>query len=112
MGGSGAWNLVTNAPDRFAATVLVCPTVRDLTHAAHVARPPLWVFQGEADGMVTTLSRALIAAVKQAGGRPRYTEYHGAQVANKNGKTIRAATRRKERARIECCAAPPEATSG
>ena len=33
-GGGGAWNLVTNAPDRFAATVLVCPVVSDVTHAA------------------------------------------------------------------------------
>ena len=45
---------------------------------ASVVHVPLWVFSGGADDLATTLSRGLIAAVKQAGGHPRYTEYPGA----------------------------------
>jgi predicted peptidase len=38
----------------------------------------VWAFHGEHDTAVKTKrSRDMIAALKQAGGQPRYTEYHG-----------------------------------
>ena len=56
----------------------MCPTVANLDNAASIAQLPLWVFQGGADSGITNLSRALVVAVKEAGGHPRYTEYPGA----------------------------------
>ena len=74
MGGNGAWNLVSNMPDRFAAVILVCPVLSDISRATAVADVPLWIFVGETDS-VTEKARALVAALKEAGGHPRYTEY-------------------------------------
>jgi predicted peptidase len=39
---------------------------------------PIWAFHGEQDTAVKVeRSRRIIAAVKKAGGTPRYTEYKG-----------------------------------
>src|SRR5512140_184160 len=76
IGGLGVWNLVSNAPERFAAAVMLCPVPGDTTRAARAARLPIWIFQGDADGASFVAgSRALVAALKAAGGQPRYTEY-------------------------------------
>jgi predicted peptidase len=78
IGGLGAWNLVSNAPDRFAAAVMLCPVPGDTSRAARASRLPIWIFQGDQDSpSFVAGSRALVAALKAAGGRPRYTEYGG-----------------------------------
>lgn len=79
IGGLGVWNLASNAPERFAAAVMLCPVPGDISRAGRASRVPIWIFQGDADGASFVAgSRALIAALKAAGGRPRYTEYRGA----------------------------------
>jgi predicted peptidase len=79
IGGLGAWNLVSNSPERFAAAVILCPVPGDISRAARAARLPIWIFQGDEDSpSFVSGSRALVAALKAAGGRPRYTEYHKA----------------------------------
>ena len=76
MGGKGAWILVSNKPELFAAAVLICPEHSDITRVAPVATLPFWIFQGSADGVAfVTGSRALATALNAAGGHPRYTEY-------------------------------------
>ena len=74
-GGYGRWNLVTQKPELFAAAILVCGA-GDPRLALRVAKMPLWVFHGERDDVVPVAeSRKMIAAVRKAGGRPKYTEY-------------------------------------
>lgn len=76
VGGRGVWNLVSNKPERFAAAVLLCPQPGDISRAASVATLPFWIFQGADDvAPFVAGSRALVAALKAAGGSPRYTEY-------------------------------------
>jgi predicted peptidase len=99
MGGYGAWVLAYEDPDRYAAIVSVCggivppaglrawlaqlpPTLEaDDPYAATAARVkgiPAWLFHGADDATVpVTESRRIVAALRQAGGSPRYTEYEG-----------------------------------
>ena len=84
MGGLGAVSLLFQRPRLFAAAVVLCAQdlrnvgVDDATRAATIAHVPIWGFQGDQDlphfinGM-----RTMIAALKNAGGHPRYTEYPG-----------------------------------
>lgn len=75
MGGFGTWDAITRWPDRFAAAVPVCGG-GDNKQAAKIAHLPLWAFHGALDTVVKThRSRDMIAAMKEAGGNPKYTEY-------------------------------------
>jgi predicted peptidase len=77
MGGAGAWNVMTNRPQLFAAAVICCGSVssEDGTGAIDT---PLWNFQGDSDQTVpVSVSRERMAARKKAGGHPLYTEYAG-----------------------------------
>ena len=75
MGGFGAWEALARRPELFAAAVLVCAGA-DLATAPIVARTPQWAFHGALDDAVPVQrSRTMIAALRQAGGSPRYTEY-------------------------------------
>ncbi len=77
MGGFGTWDAITRWPDRFAAAIPVCGG-GDEKQAYKVAKLPLWAFHGAVDTVVKThRSRDMIAAIKQAGGNPKYTEYPG-----------------------------------
>jgi len=77
MGGYGAWDAVARYPGMFAAAVPVCGG-GDETQAAAIAKLPIWVFHGSADGAVkVTRSRDMVAALRKAGGSPKYTEYPG-----------------------------------
>lgn len=76
-GGFGTWSLISERPDVFAAAVPVCGG-GDESKAAAAARTPVWAFHGEEDEAVPVeRSRRMVAAVKRAGGSPRYTEYAG-----------------------------------
>lgn len=77
MGGYGTWDLVCREPDRFAAAIPVCGG-GDPAQAEKLTKLPLWVFHGDADTLVPPdRSRAMVEAIKQAGGEPKYTEYPG-----------------------------------
>jgi len=77
LGGFGAWNLITKKPDEFAAAIILCGGGNpDL--AANVKDIPIWSFQGDRDSPAfLNANRTMIAAVRKAGGNPRYTEYPG-----------------------------------
>jgi predicted peptidase len=75
MGGSGAWDLVTRRPDLFGGALILCGGA-DAAVGHRAARVPVWCFQGAKDDVVVpSLSRDMIAALKHAGGAPRYTEF-------------------------------------
>ncbi len=75
MGGFGTWDAVTRYPGKFAAAVPMCGG-GDVRKADVLAKTPVWNFHGARDMAVRVkLSRDLIAAVREAGGQPRYTEY-------------------------------------
>jgi predicted peptidase len=77
MGGYGTWALVTAHPDMFAAAVPLCGGGVE-SQAAKLVHTPIWAFHGEQDESVSvTESRRMIAALRRAGGSPRYTEYPG-----------------------------------
>jgi predicted peptidase len=95
MGGAGTWYLAYRHPDRFAALVAICARVRpsatttDPIVPADAGEPfaalaqkikhlPIWIFHGDADATVPVEeSRGIAAALKAAGGSPRYTELPG-----------------------------------
>src|SRR5688572_16598378 len=99
LGAYGSWVLAYDSPDRYAAVVSVAggivPPERTRARlvelppalqaedpyaatAARVKGIPAWLFHGAGDPTVpVTESRRLVAALKAAGGRPRYTEYQG-----------------------------------
>jgi predicted peptidase len=77
MGGMGTWSLAIAHPDRWAAIVPVCGA-GDTSQAVKIAKIPCWDFHGDADKAVNVEgSRKMIAALKAAGGDPKYTEYPG-----------------------------------
>jgi predicted peptidase len=89
MGGYGTWSLAAKYPDRWAAIAPVCGGVflgKDVKDRADKIKKiaekikdiPCWCFHGDADKAVPVeRSRELIAALKEAGGHPIYTEYAG-----------------------------------
>jgi predicted peptidase len=77
MGGAGTWNVIANRPDFFAAAVICCGSVSTETGTESL-KTPLWNFHGNADKTVPVeLSRARLAARREAGGKPLSTEYAG-----------------------------------
>lgn len=75
MGGYGSWDAIVRHPQRFAAAVPVCGGC-DLSKAKSIAHVPTWTFHGAKDGAVKVEhSRDIVAALKEAGGKPKYTEY-------------------------------------
>jgi predicted peptidase len=77
QGGYGTWDLASRMPGLFAAAMPVCGG-GDPSQAQKLAKLPIWVFHGDEDNMVPVeRSRDMIAAIKQVGGEPKYTEYIG-----------------------------------
>jgi predicted peptidase len=77
LGGFGTWHFITARPDLFAAAIPLCGG-GDTGRAERIASIPIWAFHGADDPTVpVTQSRQMIAAIRQAGGNPRYTEYKG-----------------------------------
>ena len=67
----------TNCPNMFAAAIPVCGA-GDPALAKNIIHVPVWAFQGEDDRNVPAkLQRDMIAALRKAGGHPRYTEFPG-----------------------------------
>jgi predicted peptidase len=77
MGGEGTWELIAWQHEMFAAAVPIS-CAGDTSQANLIARTPVWAFHGAADEAVSVEeSRRMIAAIRRAGGQPRYTEYAG-----------------------------------
>ena len=77
MGGYGSWELAARQPERFAAVVPICGGA-DEAQAAKIAHLPIWCFHGDADRVVPVeRSRSMVAALKAAGGSPKYSELPG-----------------------------------
>lgn len=85
MGGFGSWDALCRQPQRFAAAVPVCGGC-DLNNAKRIAHVPVWTFHGDKDQVVKVeRSREIVAALKAAGGNPKYTEYPGVGHDSWNG---------------------------
>jgi predicted peptidase len=77
MGGEGTWSLAAAHPDRWAAIVPLCGG-GDPAIAGRIKHIPCWCFHGDADRMIPPqLSRRMVLALREAGGRPLYHEYPG-----------------------------------
>jgi predicted peptidase len=74
-GGYGTWNLLTQRPELFAAAIPLCGAGEPRL-ASRVTQVPIWVFHGQRDDVVPVReSRKMVAAIRKAGGNPKYTEY-------------------------------------
>ncbi len=77
MGGHGVWDTVAKFPRTFAAAVPIC-AASALSQAPNIAPVPVWCFHGADDPLVNVSNaRQMIAALRKAGGHPKYTEYPG-----------------------------------
>ncbi|QDU30003.1 Prolyl oligopeptidase family protein [Anatilimnocola aggregata] len=77
MGGYGTWDSIERKPDYFAAAAPICGG-GDVEQAKKLTKLPIWAFHGDKDTAVKPeRSRDMIAAIKAAGGEPKYTEYPG-----------------------------------
>ena len=77
-GGYGSWHFISERPEMFAAAVPVCGA-GDPDRAKKIALVPVWAFHGANDVNVPVSgSRAMIEAMRKAGGDPKYTEYEDA----------------------------------
>ena len=75
MGGYGTWALAAAYPDKFAAAAPICGG-GDTATAEKLKDLPLWIFHGEKDTAVPVQrSKDMIAAIEQAGGKPKLTLY-------------------------------------
>jgi predicted peptidase len=77
MGGYGTWDLISRRPELFAAAIPICGG-GDPAQAPHLAKMSIWAFHGDIDPLVPVArTRDMIAALKKAGGQPKFTEYKG-----------------------------------
>ncbi len=77
MGGYGSWDLAARMPERFAAVIPICGGGDEAT-AGKIKSLPIWCFHGDADQAVPVeRSRTIIAAIRAAGGEPKYSELAG-----------------------------------
>jgi len=76
-GGHGVWDLISRHPRMFAAAVPIC-SAGNPDKASSLVHLPIWCFHGDTDPLVDVkYARQMIAALKKAGGAPKYTEYPG-----------------------------------
>jgi predicted peptidase len=77
MGGGGVWHMTAHRPRFFAAAAVCCASATNES-ASRSASTPVWTFHGDADKSVpVAVSRDRIAALREAGAHPLYTEYAG-----------------------------------
>lgn len=77
MGGYGTWDAIARRPNFFAAAIPICGG-GDSSDVSAYKSLPIWAFHGDKDTAVKVeRSRDMIAALKKAGGDPKYTEYPG-----------------------------------
>ncbi|WP_289355419.1 prolyl oligopeptidase family serine peptidase [Paenibacillus sp. S-12] len=75
MGGSGAWNLAADYPNKFAAIAPIC-SGGNLEKSKQLKHTPIWAFHGENDD-VTPVKQAqeMVKAVEASGGSAKLTVY-------------------------------------
>lgn len=74
-GGYGTWHFICTRPNMFAAAIPICGG-EDPKLAARITKVAVWAFHGALDRNVPVNgSRGMIAAMKKAGGNPKYTEF-------------------------------------
>lgn len=79
MGGFATWDLLGRSPKRIAAAIPICGG-GDPRLVKKYENIPIWAFHGEADPTIpVTTTREMIAAVEEAGGKPKVTYYPGVQ---------------------------------
>ncbi len=77
MGGYGTFAYGAKHADRFSAFMPVCGG-GDVEAAVELARRPMWVFHGEADGVISVdKSKQMVDATRKAGGAVKFTTYPG-----------------------------------
>lgn len=77
MGGYGTFAYGAKHADRFSAFMPVCGG-GDVEGAAELARRPMWVFHGEADGVISVdKSKQMVDATRKQGGNVKFTTYPG-----------------------------------
>lgn len=77
LGGEGTFDFLSREPELFAAAIPICG-IADTAKAARYKNVPLWAFHGDEDDVNNVqYSRMVISQLKQAGGKPKYTEYKG-----------------------------------
>ena len=77
-GGSAAWDLAVQYPDKWAALAVVCGMTP--TPYAHWIdkKLPIWVFHGDKDEVIpVTESDVMVAKLKEMGYNVNYTRYKG-----------------------------------
>jgi len=75
LGGHGTWNYAVDHPQRLAAIAPVCGAGNP-RRAARLAALPIWAFHGARDDVVPLAGdRAMVQAVRAAGGRVKFTVY-------------------------------------
>jgi pimeloyl-ACP methyl ester carboxylesterase len=75
LGGYGTWHFIETRPDEFAAAIPLSGA-GDPALAKNMVNVPIWAFHGETDRNVPVEgSRDVINAIRQAGGKPKYTEF-------------------------------------
>jgi predicted peptidase len=76
-GAFGVWDAIERWPNYFAAAAPIAGA-GDLAKAPLLRNLPIWIFHGGKDNVVTVFgSRNMFAAIRKAGGKPRYTEFPG-----------------------------------
>ncbi|WP_421804041.1 prolyl oligopeptidase family serine peptidase [Flagellimonas sp.] len=77
-GGSAAWELATQYPDKFAAMAVVCG-MTPLPYAHWIDQEmPIWVFHGDQDDVIDVEeSDKMVAKLRDMGHDVRYTRYKG-----------------------------------
>lgn len=74
-GAYGAWHLMVQYPDRFAAVVAISGEA-PATYAQWVTNMPVWVFHGmEDESIPISESDSMVAALRKNGNQVRYTRY-------------------------------------
>jgi predicted peptidase len=74
-GGFGVWSLAARYPHKWAAIVPICGG-GDPASVEAIQHIPCWCFHGACDNVIDVgQSRRMIAALRTAEARPRYTEY-------------------------------------
>lgn len=74
MGGYGTWTLGEKHPKKFAALAPICGN-GDVSRVGVLKDVPLWTVHGDKDPAVPVQgTRDLVAALRAAGGNPRYDE--------------------------------------
>lgn len=77
MGGYGTWSIAAASPGHWSAVVPLAGG-GEVAWGEALAKVPVWAFHGSEDAAIRPQqSRRMIAAIRDAGGMPRYTEVTG-----------------------------------